>query len=96
MNVVLSVARYWIKTLDRWIGGSVLIEHARAGRPSMAMLGMRHRCRGPSRVSGAPGRKLFFPGEGGGGGSERGRGLAVRAVILLLRRKNGILIFGRW
>ena len=37
----------------------------------------------------------FFSSAGRGWGSERGRGLAVRAVILLLGRKNGILILGR-
>ena len=108
MNVVLSVARYWIKTLDRWIGGSVLIEHARAGRPSLAMK-LRRELSPPvfvvvvnyrrpliaSRVSCASARKLFFSSARWGCGPERGRAPAVRAVILLLRRKNGILILGR-
>ena len=48
-----------------------------------------------SRVSYASERKLFFFGARSGWGSERGRAPAVRAVILLLRRKNGILILGR-
>ena len=37
---------------------------------------------------------IFFSSARRGWGSERGRGLAVRAVILLLGRKNGILILG--
>ena len=48
-----------------------------------------------SSVGCASARKLFFSSARRGWGSERGRGLAVRAVILLLRRKNGILILGR-
>ena len=48
-----------------------------------------------SRVSGASARKLFFSSARRGWGSERGRGLDGRAVILLLRRKNDILILGR-
>ena len=47
-----------------------------------------------SRVGCASARKLFFSSAERGWGSERGRGLAVRAVILLLGRKNGILILG--
>ena len=47
-----------------------------------------------SRVSRASARKLFFFSARWGGGSERGRGPAGRAVILLLWRKNGILILG--
>ena len=62
---------------------------------SAAMSGMRRRCPGERGVGGASARKLFFPGARGGGGSERGRAPAGRAVILLLRRKNGILILGR-
>ena len=54
------VSRYLMMTLERWIGGSVLIEYARAGRPSMAMIGMRRRCSWPSRVGCASARKLFF------------------------------------
>ena len=102
------------QAVGRWVAGSVLIECARAGRPSMAMMGMRGmklrrelsppvfvavvNYRHPliaSRVSCASARKLFFSSARRGGGSERGRGLAVRAVILLLGRKNGILILGR-
>ena len=47
-----------------------------------------------SRVSRASARKLFFSSAERGWGSERGRGLAVRGLSLLLRRKNGILILG--
>ena len=77
------------------LGRSVLNDDARAGRPSMAMIGMRRRCSCPSRVSCASKRKLFFSSAGRGWGSERGRGLEGRAVILSVWRKNGILILGR-
>ena len=77
------------------LGCAVLNDDARAGRPSMAMMGMRRRCSWPSRVGCASARKLFFFSARRGCGPERGRGLAGRAVILLLRRKNGILILGR-
>ena len=77
------------------LGRAVLNDDARAGRPSMAMMGMRRRCSWPARVSCASERKLFFFGARWGGGSERGRAPAVRGLSLLLRRKNGILILGR-
>ena len=70
------------------LGCAVLIEHARAGRPSMAMIGMRRRCSWPSCVGCASARKLFFSSARWGWGSERGRGLAVRAVILSVWKKN--------
>ena len=76
------------------VAGSVLIECARAGRPSMALIGMRRRCSWPSRVSCASARKLFFSSARWGWGSERGRGLEGRGLSLLLGRKNGILILG--
>ena len=79
----------------RSVARSVLIECARAGRPSMAMIGMRRRCSWPSRVSCASARKLFFSSARWGCGPERGRGLAGRGLSLLLGRKNGILILGR-
>ena len=41
-----------------------------------------------SRVSCASERKLFFSSARWGWGSERGRGLAVRAVILSVWKKN--------
>ena len=91
MSVVLSGARYVSPALGR----AVLIEYDRAGALSMAMMGTRRRCSWPSRVGCASARKLFFSRARRGWGSERGRGLAVRAVSLLLRRKNGILILGR-
>ena len=74
---------------------AVLNDDARAGRPSMAMIGMRRRCSWPSRVGCASERKLFFFSARWGWGSERGRGLAGRGLSLLLGRKNGILILGR-
>ena len=77
------------------LGRSVLNDDARAGRPSMAMIGMRRRCSWPSRVSCASARKLFFSSARWGCGPERGRGLAGRGLSLLLWRKNGILILGR-
>ena len=49
-----------------------------------------------SRVSCASARKLFFSSAERGCGPERGRGLAGRGLSLLLWRKNGILILGRW
>ena len=42
------------------LGRAVLNEDAGAGRPSMAMMGMRRLCSWPSRVSCASARKLFF------------------------------------
>ena len=92
MSVVLSVARY----VSPALGCAVLIERARAGRPSMAMIGMRRRCSWPSRVGCASARKLFFSSARRGCGPERGRGLAGRGLSLLLRKKNGILILWRW
>ena len=41
-----------------------------------------------SRVGCASARKLFFSSARRGWGSERGRGLAVRAVILSVWKKN--------
>ena len=67
---------------------AVLNDDARADRPSMAMMGMRRLCSWPSRVSCASARKLFFYSARRGWGSERGRGLAVRAVILSVWKKN--------
>ena len=77
------------------LGCAVLNDDAGAGRPSMAMMGMRRRCSCQSRVSCASERKLFFSSARWGWGSERGRGLAGRAVILSVWRKNGRLILGR-
>ena len=74
---------------------AVLIEHARAGRPSMAMIGMRRRCSWSSRVGCASARKLFFSSARWGCGPEGGRGLAGRAITSTRGRKNGILILGR-
>ena len=76
------------RSVARSVDGSVLIEYARAGWPSMAMIGMRRPCSWPSRVSCVSARKLFFSSARRGWGSERGRGLAVRAVILSVWRKN--------
>ena len=104
MNVVLSVARY----VSPVLGCAVLIECARAGGPSMAMK-LRRELSPPvfvvvvnyrrlliaSRVGCASARKLFFSSARWGWGSERGRGLAVRAITSTRGRKNGILILGR-
>ena len=76
-------------------GRSVLIDDARAGRPSMAMIGRRRRCSWPSRVGCASARKLFFSSARWGCGPERGPGLAGRAITSTRGRKNGILILGR-
>ena len=58
------------------LGRSVLNDDARAGRPSMAMIGMRRRCSWPSRVGCASARKLFFfPAQGGGAVRKGGAGL---------------------
>ena len=84
------VARYLMMTLERSGRRSVLIECARAGWPSMAMIGMRRPCSWPSRVSCASERKLFFSSSRWGWGSERGRAPAVRAVILSVWKKNGL------
>ena len=70
------------------LGRAVLNDDAGAGRPSMAMMGMRRLCSCSSRVSCASARKLFFSSARWGWGSERGRGLAVRAVILSVWKKN--------
>ena len=91
----------------RALGCAVLNDDAGAVRPSNAIkllselsppvfvvvVNYRHPLIA-SRVSCASERKLFFSSARWGWGSERGRGLAVRAVILLLGRKNGILILG--
>ena len=49
-----------------------------------------------SRVGCASARKLFFSSARWGWGSERGRGLAGRAITSTRGRKNVILILGRW
>ena len=95
--------------IGRAVAGSVLIEHARAGRPSLAMK-LRRELSPPvfvvvvnyrrpliaSRVSCASERKLFFSSARWGWGSERGLAPPVRAITSTRGRKNGILIFGRW
>ena len=79
-----AVARY----VSPALGCAVLIEHAIAGRPSMAMK-LRRELSPPvfvvvvnyrrpliaSRVGCASARKLFFPAKGGGGARKGGAGL---------------------
>ena len=77
------------------LGRAVLNDDAGRVRPSMAMMGMRRLCSWSSRVSCASARKLFFSRARRGWGSERGRGLAGRAITSTRGRKNGILILGR-
>ena len=55
-----SVSASVLRSLGRWVAGSVLIEYDRAVRRSKAMMGTRSRCSWPSRVSCASARKLFF------------------------------------
>ena len=95
MSCCTGLRRWSCQEVGRWVAGSVLIKCARAGRPSMAMIGMRRRCSWSSRVSCASARKLFFFSARWGWGSERGRGLEGRAITSTRGRKNGILILGR-
>lgn len=74
---------------------AVLNDDDGAGGMSKAMKWTRRPCSWPSRVSCASARKLFFSSAGRGWGSERGRGLAGRAITSTLWKKNGILILGR-
>ena len=78
-----------------WIQSNVMMLRRELSQPVFVVVVNYRRHLIASRVSCASARKLFFFGARWGWGSERGRGLAVRAVILLLRRKNGILILGR-
>ena len=94
-----AFGRSVVRSFGRSVVRSVLIEHAIAGRRSNAMK-LRRELSPPVFVAVArrlriSAKIIFFPAQGGGWGSERGRGLEGRAVILLLGRKNGILILGR-
>ena len=76
-----AVGRSVGRSVCHSVGQSVLIEYARAGRPSMAMIGMRRRCSWPSRVGCASERKLFFPAQGGGAVRKGGAGLRVELSL---------------
>ena len=94
-----TLERSFVRSGGQSVSRAVLIEYSRAGRRSKAMKLKRELVhaagvRGRRASSCASARKLFFSSARMGWGSERGRGLAVIAVILLLRRKNGILILG--
>ena len=80
------------RAVGRWVAGSVLIEYARAGRPSMAMKLRREwgaaclRESAPknfttSRVGCASARKLFFSSARWGGARKGGAGLRVEGCL---------------
>ena len=77
------------------LGRAVLNDDDGSGRRSRAMNVDTPPVFAVVALSCASARKLFFSSARRGWGSERGRGLAVRGLSLLLRRKNGILILGR-
>ena len=75
---------------------AVLNDDARAGRPSMAMIGMRRRCSCPSRVGCASERKLFFSSAKRGVGLGKGARACGKRSVFATPEKKRYIDFGEW
>ena len=75
---------------------AVLIEYARAGMRSRAMMGMRRLCSWSSRVGCASARKLFFFQRKEGVGLGKGARACGKSYHFATREKKRYIDFGAW